>query len=99
MSWYNPALGGVNCSVFSNGTCISKLANGESWQDWMNKNIIACPIELSFGTQIKIDKIVYICKDRGGAITYDGQHYWVDVLTDSPTYSYGQVVEAILINP
>lgn len=99
MSHYNPALGGVNCANFVNGECISHLAGGGRWQDYMNKNVIACPQELNFGTKIVIDEKTYECRDRGGAVVYDGNAYWVDVLTDAPEYRYGEVVKALLVEP
>lgn len=98
ISHYTPWVGGINCFNFVNGECVSKMSNGERWQDWMNK-AIACPPEIPFESKIIVDNIEWICKDRGGAITYDGYAYWIDQLTASPQYSYGQVVEAILIEP
>lgn len=65
----------------------------------MNKNVVACPQEIAFETKIKIRDKVYVCKDRGGSIIYDGNAYWVDVLTDVPEYRYGEVVEALLVDP
>jgi hypothetical protein len=73
------------------------MSNGERWQDWINKNVIACPLELPFETKIKIDGEIYTCKDRGSAIVYDGNAYWVDVLTDNPKYRYGEIISARII--
>lgn len=77
---------------------MSKMSNGERWQDWMDK-AIACPFEIPFETKIVIEDREWICKDRGGAIYYDGYAYWVDQLTESPEYSFGEIVEAKMILP
>ena len=94
-------MGGVNCASFVNGECVSRMANGERWQDyWGKDDTIACPRELPFGTQIMLDENIYTCRDRGGkiVITENGE-YWIDILTSSPPYSYGTVREAFIINP
>jgi len=99
VSHYNPSLGGVNCARFANGECISKMSNGERWQDyWGEYNTIACPFELAFGTVISLDGNEYTCRDRGGAIvvTYEG-YYWIDILAERVPYSYGELREAYLI--
>jgi hypothetical protein len=74
-SWYNPALGGVNCFnwSYSLGDCISNLANGENWRFNYDK-AIACPMEYPFGTVVRVVSPTilagdWICKDRGGLIT------------------------------
>ncbi|KKL00950.1 hypothetical protein LCGC14_2627750, partial [marine sediment metagenome] len=91
VSHYNPDLGGVNCANFQDGECVSKMANGERWQDNIGL-AIACPKELEFGTKIKIDDRVWECKDVGGKITKDGEIYWIDMLTPYPLYNYGEIV-------
>ena len=96
ISHYNPALGGVNCLSFIDGECVSRMANGERWQDWMDK-AIACPVEIPFETKIMIGDEVWICKDRGGAIVFDGETYWIDQLTEIPKYRFGEVIEAYII--
>lgn len=98
MSHYEPAKGGVNCASFINGECVSRMANGERWQDyWGKNNTIACPKELPFGTEIILDGHSYTCRDRGGAInTLTGNIYWIDILTDNPPYSFGTVVQAYI---
>lgn len=90
VSHYWPDLGGVNCLTFVNGSCVSKMANGQKWQSGIGKNIIACPKEFKFGTQIKILGKVYTCKDRGSAIvkTKTGE-YWVDMLQKEAIVPYG----------
>jgi hypothetical protein len=99
VSHYNPGLGGVNCARFSNGECLSKMSNGERWQDyWGEYNTIACPFELPFGTVIRLDGNDFTCRDRGGAIviTYEG-YYWIDILAERVPYSYGELREAYII--
>ena len=98
ISHYNPALGGVNCLNFVNGQCVSPMANGEDWRNWIDK-AIACPAELPFETKIVIDGKEWVCKDRGSAVVYDGTAFWVDMLTPTPEYSYGETVEAVAYMP
>jgi hypothetical protein len=74
------------------------MANGEDWQNWMDK-AIACPAELPFETRILINEREWICKDRGGAIVFDGEAFWIDQLTETPEYSFGEIVEAIAYKP
>ena len=91
VSHYWPALGSTNCGNFVNGECISKMANGHRWQDWVGV-AIACPRELEFGTKIKIGERVWTCMDRGSRITKQGDTYWVDMLTPYSLYNYGELV-------
>ena len=81
-----------------NGECISKMANGSRWQEFMDV-AIACPVELDFGTKVIVGVKTWECMDRGGAITFDGEAYWIDQLTENPQYPYGAVVEAVIIRP
>lgn len=100
ISHYNPNLGGTNCARFIGGECLSKLSNGERWQDyWNENNTIACPFELPFGTKIMLDGNEYICRDRGGGIyiTPEG-YYWIDILAETVSYSYGELREAYIID-
>ena len=70
MSWYNPALGGPNCLTFVNGECISRMASGERWQDWLGR-AAACPPSWPFWTQIRLPGgEEFFCLDRGGAILH-----------------------------
>ena len=96
VSHYNPNLGGLNCLTFINGNCISNMANGENWRSWLNKGAIACPVELGFETRIVINGKDYYCKDRGGSIVYNGREFWIDILEENPSYSFGAVVEAVM---
>ena len=99
VSHYNPSLGGPNCARFVSGECLSKMSNGERWQDyWGEYNTIACPFELPFGTVILLDENEFTCRDRGGAIivTYEG-YYWIDILAESVPYKYGELKEAYII--
>ena len=96
VSHYWPDLGGVNCLTFRNGHCVSKMANGQNWEEGID-NAIACPKELKLGTRIKILGRIWTCKDRGGKITYDGNAYWVDMLTRQTVVAYGTEVPAVII--
>jgi hypothetical protein len=99
VSHYNPSLGGPNCASFINGECLSKMSDGERWQEyWGENNTIACPFELAFGTVIWLDGNEYTCRDRGGAIvvTYEG-YYWIDILAERVPYKYGEVREAYIL--
>jgi hypothetical protein len=93
VSHYTPWTGGTNCSNFSNGSCISRMASGLRWQDWSDRGA-ACVSSWSFGTRFKLpDGRVFECQDRGSAIVTGADGLpWVDLLTSSPGYSFGQVV-------
>lgn len=99
VSHYNPSLGGPNCARFVDGECISKMSNGEKWQDYFGKNnTIACPFELEFGTVISLDGVKYTCRDRGGAIVVTSEgHYWIDILAENVPYKYGEVRKAYIL--
>lgn len=94
LSHYDPSLGGVNCAYFVNGECLSTMANGERWQTYYETNdTLACPAELPFGTVVNIFERDYTCRDRGGAIVYDGGVYWVDVLGKNALAPFGTETE------
>lgn len=92
-------MGGVNCAAYYNGDCQSYLANEEDWRRYYNSyDTIACPPELPFGTKILLDNNEFTCRDRGGAITITPEgYYWIDILSPSVPYYYGEVKEAIII--
>jgi hypothetical protein len=100
VSHYTPWDGGSSCSKFVNGQCISHMASGKDWRDWIDK-AAACPGSWKFGTIFRLpDGRVFECQDRGSAIrygytpywmTYDGLA-WVDLLTAAPVYKFGEVV-------
>jgi len=95
-SRYDPALGGVNCSRFVNGVCISNMASGNPWAPWMER-ACACPPEWAFGTVVVLDGQRWECQDRGGKIKYVDGVPWVDFLTRTPQYSYGELVTVEVI--
>jgi len=71
-SYYYPPLGGVNCRDFVDGVCMSTMASGDPWQDWLRK-AVACSSEIPLGSKIVVVapeqvKGVYFCMDRGGGI-------------------------------
>lgn len=97
ISHYDPALGGVNCARFINGECVSKMANGERWQDYYYSNdTIACPSELPFDTVLVIFGKEYTCRDRGGAIVENGGVYWIDILGKDAIVPFGTIVDAYI---
>lgn len=97
VSYYQPWLGGTNCSDFENGICISKTASGEPWQDWMEYGA-ACPPEWDFGTRFTLpDDSTWACIDRGGQIQIQDGIAWVDLLTENPKYSYGSIQMAQIL--
>jgi hypothetical protein len=99
MSWYNPALLGVNCAVVKNGECVSRMANGERWQDWINKGVCACPKKYPFGTVFKFPSLGMscVCKDRGGKIVVEDGVVWIDILTTRPVIPFGTIIDARVI--
>ena len=98
ISHYNPALGGVNCSNFVNGKCVSRMASGASWEKWMNK-ACACPKEYPFGTKFILpDGSKWVCMDRGGKIVTEADGtIWLDLLTRHTSYHYGKVVKVQVV--
>jgi len=97
ISHYDPSLGGVNCARFINGECVSKMANGERWQDYYYSNdTIACPSELPFDTVLVIFGKEYTCRDRGGAIVENGGVYWIDILGKDAIVPFGTIVDAYI---
>jgi hypothetical protein len=69
------------------------MAIGQPWQDWIDRGA-ACVSSWSFGTRFKLpDGRVFECQDRGGEIVTGADGIdWIDLLTSSPGYSFGQVV-------
>lgn len=102
LSHYKPWLGGVNCSRFVAGQCVSRMASGEPWQDWLNRGA-ACPIEWAFGTVIVLQPggETFVCLDRGGAIVTGADGIaWVDLLlAGQPPMPYGAITEATVYFP
>jgi hypothetical protein len=100
-SHYDPSLGGVNCSRFVNGECVSRMANGERWQEFIDY-AIACPPEWEFGIKLIVDGKTWECKDRGGAIQIVDGIAWVDFLSSGTPftgYRYGAIFDAVLVRP
>lgn len=97
VSWYWPPLLGPNCAVVRNGECISRMASGQPWQNWIGK-AVACPAEFPFGTIFIIDGRHWICLDRGGAITRINENtIWLDMLSNKPVYKFGTIVDVTVI--
>ena len=97
ISWYWPPLLGPNCAVVKNGQCVSRMASGQPWQNWIGR-AVACPAEFPFGTEFIIDGKRWVCMDRGGAITRINKNtIWLDMLTHKPLYKFGTVKEVTVI--
>lgn len=92
-SRYFPALGGPNCANFQNGKCISKMASGLPWEDYIDK-AVACPKEWPFNTRVTLDGKTWICLDRGGQIKIVDGIPWVDFMVEKGAYKYGTLVQA-----
>jgi len=88
---YWPPLGGPNCATFVNGVCISKMASGKPWADYVDL-AVACPPEWAFGKQVIFEGRTYTCLDRGGMIKYVDGIPWIDFLTPKAAYPYGTIV-------
>jgi hypothetical protein len=76
-SYYYPDLGGVNCLTWdeSKGTCVSLMASGKAWKDYVNK-AVACPGWLPMYTVIRVvspSELIgdWVCMDRGQGIERD----------------------------
>lgn len=98
VSHYWPPLGGTNCGSFVNGTCVSNMASGRPWSQYVEK-AIACPASVPFGTKIYVLGEEWECLDRGGAIRQYGNTYWIDMLTPNARVPFGAEVPAIMVYP
>ncbi len=100
ISHYWPPLGGTNCGSFVNGVCVSRMASGEPWQEWVDV-AVACPFEYPFGTKFVIQGKTWVCMDRGGGIKVIlewilgklTQTVWLDMLTEHTDIPYGSVID------
>ena len=90
-SHYWPPLGGPNCSNFVAGKCISNMASGKPWADYVDL-AVACPPEWPFGRQVIFEGNTYTCLDRGGKIKYVEGIPWIDFLTPKAAYPYGSII-------
>jgi hypothetical protein len=95
-SHYYPPLGGTNCGQFVNGKCISKMASGKPWGDYIGE-AVACPKEWPFGTLVLLDGQIWTCLDRGSAVRYVDGMPWLDFLTERGAYPYGTIVPVQVI--
>lgn len=97
-SWYWPPLGGINCDTDANGQPECEyVANGDSFRDWIGRGV-ACPAEIPLGSRIFIRQVnqSFRCIDRGGAIVFDGNRFWIDVLTDTPGLNWHDPIDLII---
>lgn len=100
MSHYTPWTGGPNCSRFVNGECISRMASGERWQDWVGI-AAACPVEIPFWSIVILpggEK--FVCLDRGGKIvTMEDSSIWLDLLVANAPVPFGTVLDVTVYFP
>ena len=100
MSHYTPWTGGTNCSNFVNGQCISRMASGQRWQDWVGR-ATACPKEFPFWTVFTLpggEK--FVCLDRGGKIvTLSDESIWLDLLVEQAPVPYNTVIDVVVTYP
>lgn len=84
VTWYNPALGGINC----NNDC-STLADGTKWNDSHYNNTAACIVRLR-GATLHFGDYAVKCRDSGGMVKISWNDYYqrwvmhVDVLSAEP---------------
>jgi hypothetical protein len=98
ISWYDPAIGGINCdsdcTVFADMTPVTDEAYGQ---------VAACPVEW-IGKRITIPQVGdYLCRDTGGAIrvTYDdgrGWHIPIDILAKEQPDMFGYLISGWSLN-
>lgn len=95
VTYYNPALGGLNCASFVEGQCVSRTASGERWQDWIDNGALACPPEFPLWSTWTIAGQRYVCIDRGGWVyTQDDGVARVDILASKQPAIAGYVWDA-----
>jgi hypothetical protein len=97
-SHYWPALGGTNCGHFVNGECVSRMASGKRWQDWIGR-ACACPPEYPFGTRIEVAGQQWICLDRGGKVQFRDGAPFIDFLEPHPQAGHGTIIDAVVTFP
>lgn len=89
VSWYDPELGGINCSA----PC-DRTANGSYVPDWYHKGA-ACVPSWPMGTVFEVGGYRFQCIDRGGAIQEVRPGvYWVDMLLHQPIFPPGSELSA-----
>lgn len=100
-SYYNPKLGGVNCFDWDYATadCRSMMADGTDWRTEYGK-AVACAPDIALGTVVEVTypdalRGVWVCRDRGGAITGD----LIDFLDIRQRADWLSPVSAVLYPP
>ena len=97
VSYYQPWRGGPNCSHFVGGECVSRMASGKPWQDYIGR-AAACPPEWRFGTLIILPGgEQFECLDRGSRIRYDNGYAWIDLLVTEAPVAFGTLLEVRII--
>lgn len=100
-SWYDPALGGINCDTNPDGSpeC-DFLANGDPVGPWYGRGV-ACPDSVHLGWRIYIRQLdqEFVCIDRGGAIVAYNGYLWIDHLTKTPALAYWTPLDLVISPP
>lgn len=84
VTWYDPALGGINCDV----DCTT-LADGLGWDEFDYGRSAAC-LPTMLGGYVTFGGMTYRCRDTGGGIEVEYDGYWqrwvmrVDIMSDEP---------------
>lgn len=97
ISHYWPPLGGPNCARFVGGVCVSNMASGKPWRDYVDV-ATACPKEFPFGTRFVVLGKEWVCLDRGGKVvrSRDGI-IWLDLLTPHAPVPYGTILDVEVV--
>jgi len=63
-SYYDPALGGVNCEKWDDftGECVSMMANGLDWRKYYDI-AVACPLSYPLGTKVTVISPAVVAHD------------------------------------
>lgn len=90
---YWPPDGGMNCFDFRDGYCVSAMASGLRWENYIGL-AVACPMEWPFGSWVEIQGMgSYNCLDRGSMVCNE-EYCDVDILSPSIGEFDGRILSA-----
>lgn len=100
ISHYVPWFGGPNCANFKDGRCLSRMASGLPWQNFVSR-AVACPKDYPFWTRVYAFGQEWICLDRGGKIVREGSLIWLDFLANPAPENtpYGEIRTVYVVFP
>lgn len=87
ISWYDPALGGINCME----PC-DQMATGVKVTEDRYGNTAACIADWTGRTVVIAGLGEFECLDRGGAIIEHEGYIWIDLLLHEPIVPFGTLV-------